>query len=302
MAITNDDYLTIFDNLYSKINTNLTVEYNAGRINDNGYADVLAQSLVQLINSAIGIYVNADKVNSDVELNAGELELKLAQTKELERDTERKNELLEKQKQKLDAEINSIHIDASVKDEQWGIQQDIMGHQLSMIAVDALNKPNVVAKDLATKDGQINQLAADAAFTESKKTVMENTRLDNVRMQAAREYAEYLKYISAADVVPSPRHFDNLTNLITAITAKQDGTIVSRADIIQKFKDEPNWDWADDDNGGYGYYTVDTSNPQPSFLYSSGNFNYLGYVYEVVDAHAASHNGWRIGNTEAKPQ
>jgi methyltransferase-like protein len=46
---------------------------------------------------------------------------------------------------------------------------------------------------------------------------MESTRNDQVRMKAAEQFSEFLKYISAANVVPSRQDFENMRELINAV-------------------------------------------------------------------------------------
>jgi hypothetical protein len=75
----------------------------------------------------------------------------------------------------------------------------------------------MVALDITSKQKQQAQIQADIDFNVSKRTVMEWTRKDNVRMQAAREFAELLKYISAAGAVPAETDFANIRTLINGI-------------------------------------------------------------------------------------
>ena len=46
---------------------------------------------------------------------------------------------------------------------------------------------------------------------------MEQTRNDNIRSKAAEQFAEFMKYISAANVVPGANDFANMRKLITAM-------------------------------------------------------------------------------------
>ena len=86
-----------------------------------------------------------------------------------------------------------------------------------MSNVDVANKAAHAAKDLMIKDKQIESATADIAFNVSKKTIMEQTRKDNIRSKAAEQFAEFMKYISAANVVPGPTDFSNMRALITAM-------------------------------------------------------------------------------------
>jgi hypothetical protein len=89
--------------------------------------------------------------------------------------------------------------------------------QANMLALDEANKPTTIALDNGLKQKQQEQIQADIDFNIAKRAVMEWTRKDNVRMQAAREFAELLKYISAAGAVPSETDFGNIRTLINTI-------------------------------------------------------------------------------------
>ncbi len=93
----------------------------------------------------------------------------------------------------------------------------LLTNQVDMSNIDTANKQRNVDADYAQKQKMIDQVASDIAFNNSKKIIMEHTRKDNVRIKATEQYAEFLKYISAADVVPAKGHFDNLVGLVKGI-------------------------------------------------------------------------------------
>ena len=86
-----------------------------------------------------------------------------------------------------------------------------------MSNIDVAYKEQNVLRDLEIRDKQIESATADIAFNESKKTIMEQTRNDNIRSKAAEQFAEFMKYISAANVVPGANDFANMRKLITAM-------------------------------------------------------------------------------------
>jgi type III secretion system FlhB-like substrate exporter len=108
-------------------------------------------------------------------------------------------------------------IDNGIKEANHSKQLRMLEAQASMLEVDALNKETIVALDISAKTKQVAQVQADIDFNIAKKLIMESTRKDNVRMQAAREFAELLKYISAAGAVPAETDFTNIRALITGI-------------------------------------------------------------------------------------
>jgi len=117
-------------------------------------------------------------------------------------------------------------IDNDIKQANHAKQIRMLESQATMLECDALKKCEIVALDISAKSKQISQIQADIDFNVSKKLIMESTRKDNVRMQAAREFAELLKYISAAGAVPAETDFANIRSLITGII-----TGVSNPDI-----------------------------------------------------------------------
>jgi len=108
-------------------------------------------------------------------------------------------------------------IDNDIKLANHAKQLRMLESQASMLEVDALNKATIVALDISAKTKQVAQVQADIDFNIAKKLIMESTRKDNVRMQAAREFAELMKYISAAGAVPSETDFSNIRILINGI-------------------------------------------------------------------------------------
>lgn len=111
------------------------------------------------------------------------------------------------------------NIDNDIKLANHTKQLRMLESQAAMLEIDQSYKDTMVQKDLTLKTKQADQLQADIDFNISKKAIMEWTRKDNVRMQAAREFSELLKYISAAGAVPSETDFTNIRNLINNINS-----------------------------------------------------------------------------------
>jgi len=101
--------------------------------------------------------------------------------------------------------------------EKWNKQKTIVDNQVSMSTIDANYKATLVAKDVAIKEKQLSQMASDIEFNNAKKIIMELTRKDNIRMKSAEMFAEFLKYLSAANVIPATEDFGNIRALIVAI-------------------------------------------------------------------------------------
>jgi hypothetical protein len=161
------DFLPLFEAMYTSVQSKIVNEYNEGRITDNNYAGVLASALRDIVNASVSATLSA--------------------------------------------------VDAQIKLDNNVFQKEMLQSQANMLAVDELNKATMVALDITSKQKQQAQIQADIDFNVSKRTVMEWTRKDNVRMQAAREFAELLKYISAAGAVPAETDFANIRTLINGI-------------------------------------------------------------------------------------
>jgi hypothetical protein len=161
------DFLPLFEAMYTSVQSKIVNEYNEGRITDNNYAGVLASALRDIVNASVSATLSA--------------------------------------------------VDVQIKLDNNVFQKEMLQSQANMLAVDELNKSTMVALDITSKQKQQAQIQADIDFNVSKKTVMEWTRKDNVRMQAAREFAELLKYISAAGAVPAETDFANIRTLINGI-------------------------------------------------------------------------------------
>ena len=171
-------FVPLFNAMYTSVNEKIVIEYNAGRVTDVNYAGVLASALKDVINSSVQATLANDMQTS----------------------------------QKA-----AVEADTAIKQANAVYQQRMLAAQASMLEIDAANKTAMVAAELALKQKQVEQIQADIDFNISKKLIMEATRKDNVRMQGAREFAELLKYISAAGAVPAETDFANIRSLINGI-------------------------------------------------------------------------------------
>ncbi|MDD2290673.1 MAG: hypothetical protein PHV52_00205 [Aliarcobacter sp.] len=114
-------------------------------------------------------------------------------------------------------EMDKLIQELTENKEKWDKQKVIVDNQVEMSNIDKQFKFTLVSKDVAIKEKQLSQMAADISFNESKKIIMELTRKDNIRMKSAEMFAEFLKYLSAANVIPANQDFENIRSLIIAI-------------------------------------------------------------------------------------
>lgn len=175
----------VFDQLMMAVNGNIQVQFDSGRIKGADYANVYMSSMQTAINEAMKFVLN--------------------------------KKLLEKQIEAQDVQIAIGEVQLAENSEKWALQKQVLENQLEMSDVDVAYKEQNVLRDLEIRDKQIESASADIEFNVSKKTIMEQTRKDNIRSKAAEQFAEFMKYISAANVVPGPTDFSNMRKLITAM-------------------------------------------------------------------------------------
>lgn len=175
----------VFDNLMEAINGNIQVQFDSGRIKGAEYANVYLGAMQTAISEGMKYTLNKKSI--------------------------------EKQLENQDVQTAISEVQLAENSEKWQLQKGVLQNQLDMSTIDLTYKEQNVLKDLEIRDKQVESAAADIAFNESKKIIMEYTRNDNIRSKAAEQFAEFMKYISAANVVPGANDFSNMRKLITAM-------------------------------------------------------------------------------------
>lgn len=175
----------IFDGLMKAINGNIQVQFEEGRLKGPEYADVYLGSMQTAIAEAMKYVLNKKSIEKGLEAQ--------------------------------DINIAISEVQLAENSEKWAIQKKVLENQLAMSDVDVAYKEQNTLRDLEIRDKQIESAGADIAFNESKKIIMEQTRKDNVRSKAAEQFAEFIKYLSAANVVPGGNDFANMRALINAM-------------------------------------------------------------------------------------
>ena len=175
----------VFVAIIQAINGNIKVQFDEGRIKGSDYANVYLNGMQAAVSESMKFLLSKKSIEKQLEL------------------------------QDIQIAINEVQL--AENSEKWALQKQVLENQLEMSNVDVANKAAHAAKDLTIKDKQIESATADIAFNISKKTIMEQTRKDNIRSKAAEQFAEFMKYISAANVVPGPTDFANMRALITAM-------------------------------------------------------------------------------------
>ena len=177
----------IFDKLMMVINGNIKVQYDSGRITGSDFANVYLGSLNTTISESMKFLMNKASILKNLEAQ--------------------------------DVQIAIGEVQLAESSEKWGIQKQILENQLEMSNVDVAYKEQNVLRDLEIRDKQIESASADIEFNVAKKLIMEQTRNDNIRSKAAEQFAEFIKYLSAANVVPGTDDFKNMRKLIIAMNS-----------------------------------------------------------------------------------
>lgn len=175
----------VFDQLMIAINGNIKVQFDSGRLTGSEYSDVYLGAMNAALAEAMKYTLNKKSV--------------------------------EKALESQDIQIAIQEVQLAENSEKWALQKAVLQNQLTMSNVDVNYKEQNVLRDLEIRDKQIESAAADISFNESKKNIMEQTRKDNIRAKATEQFAEFMKYISAANVIPGATDFTNMRNLITAM-------------------------------------------------------------------------------------
>ena len=189
----------IFDQLMMAVNGNIQVQFDSGRIKGGDYANVYLGSMQTAINEAMKFVLNKQLLEKQID------------------QAEQQVEVTKKQVEAQDVQIAIGEVQLAENSEKWALQKRVLENQLTMSDVDVAYKEQNVLRDLEIRDKQIQSADADIEFNISKKLIMEQTRKDNIRSKAAEQFAEFMKYISAANVVPGPTDFSNMRKLITAM-------------------------------------------------------------------------------------
>lgn len=175
----------VLDKLIHVVDRNIQVQFDTGRLKGPEYAQVYLGAMQSAISESMKFLLNKG--------------------------------IIEKQIEGQDIKNAIDEVLLAENSEKWALQRKVLDNQVEMSNIDlAYKEPNTI-KDLEIKDKQIESASADIAFNESKKTIMEQTRKDNIRSKSAEQFAEFMKYISAANVVPGPTDFKNMRDLITAM-------------------------------------------------------------------------------------
>ena len=175
----------IFDVIIKAANENIKIQHKTSRITGAEYAEVYLGTMQSAISEAMKFILNKKTIEKGLEAQ--------------------------------DVSIAISEVQLAENTEKWALQRKVLENQLAMSNIDVAYKEPNVLRDLEIRDKQIESATADIAFNESKKIIMEQTRKDNIRSKAAEQFGEFIKYLSAANVVPGANDFVNMRALINAM-------------------------------------------------------------------------------------
>ena len=175
----------IFDVIIKAANENIKIQNQTSRITGAEYAEVYLGTMQSAISEAMKFILNKKTIEKGLEAQ--------------------------------DVSIAISEVQLAENTEKWALQRKVLENQLAMSNIDVAYKEPNVLRDLEIRDKQIESATADIAFNESKKIIMEYTRNDNIRSKAAEQFGEFIKYLSAANVVPGSNDFINMRALINAM-------------------------------------------------------------------------------------
>ena len=175
----------IFDVIIKAANENIKIQHKTSRITGAEYAEVYLGTMQSAISEAMKFILNKKTIEKGLEAQ--------------------------------DVSIAISEVQLAENTEKWALQRKVLENQLAMSNIDVAYKEPNVLRDLEIRDKQIESATADIAFNESKKIIMEQTRKDNIRSKAAEQFGEFIKYLSAANVVPGSNDFVNMRTLINAM-------------------------------------------------------------------------------------
>ena len=175
----------IFDVIIKAANENIKIQHKTWRITGAEYAEVYLGTMQSAISEAMKFILNKKTIEKGLEAQ--------------------------------DVSIAISEVQLAENTEKWALQRKVLENQLAMSNIDVAYKEPNVLRDLEIRDKQIESATADIAFNESKKIIMEHTRKDNIRSKAAEQFGEFIKYLSAANVVPGANDFKNMRALINAM-------------------------------------------------------------------------------------
>lgn len=235
----------IFDVLVKALNDNIQIQYESGRITGPDLARVYMGGLHTCITQAVTVFMQKPVIEKELEIKSKQVELlnadlaiKNYENTVLQPDIHDMNLAqigkINKDVEVSTAQIGVLNADKSIKTyENTVLQPD--QHNLALGQITKLASENAMlvtqeqmlmaqkneiapnaAKQRAVQDGQIAQMNAETAYTNSKQTVMVESRIDNLMLEALKAKLSHLSTVGAGGLTPSTNDFNTANSLISA--------------------------------------------------------------------------------------
>jgi len=213
-----------FDKIMQVLKLHMAEEHETGRITGSDYAKVYVGGLQYALSEAIRFETTKDSIDADIAMKAKQLEILQAQLEMLNQQklTEVQNTAIKTYENTvLQPDQHSIalkQIDKSVKEALMLTSQNAM-----IIAQTSEIAPNAL-KQRSVQDGQISQMTAETNYTSAKQTVMEQSRIDNLALEALKAQMTNLATVGAGGLTPSTSDFSAANSLRAAIYERARGS------------------------------------------------------------------------------
>ena len=235
----------IFDVLVKALNENIQIQYESGRITGPDLAKVYMGGLHTCITQAVTVFMQKPVIEKELEIKTKQVELlnadlaiKTYENTVLQPDIHDMNLAqigkINKDVEVSTAQIGVLNADKAIKTyENTVLQPD--QHNLALGQITKLASENAMlvtqeqmlmaqkneiapnaAKQRAVQDGQIAQMNAETAYTNSKQTVMVESRIDNLMLEALKAKLSHLSTVGAGGLTPSTNDFNTANSLISA--------------------------------------------------------------------------------------
>lgn len=235
----------IFDVLVKALNDNIQIQYESGRITGPDLARVYMGGLHTCITQAVTVFMQKPVIEKELEIKSKQVELlnadlanKNYENTVLQPDIHNMNLAqigkINKDVEVSTAQIGVLNADKAIKTyENTVLQPD--QHNLALGQITKLASENAMlvtqdqmlmvqkneiapnaAKQRAVQDGQIAQMNAETAYTNSKQTVMVESRIDNLMLEALKAKLSHLSTVGAGGLTPSTNDFNTANSLISA--------------------------------------------------------------------------------------
>lgn len=223
----------IFDKLIMATNENLKLQYDENRITAESYGTAYFNLLQGSMQTAIEYMLKKPEMEKRLALLSEQI---ITETKQhgildqniinLEKqalimDQDRNIKEYENLVLQLDQHDNAIkQIEKAVKEALMLDSQNLM-----IVAQTGEILPNA-AKQREVQSAQINQMAAEALYTNSKKVVMEESRIDNLALEALKAQTTNNATVGAGGLTPSVNDFAAANGLRAAIYERARGNVL----------------------------------------------------------------------------